>query len=354
MAATDQEILNELLDLPKDLPGQPGEAQVELSPEEKQFQEERRTTLGGTDQAAHLGFSTYRNAWDVAAEKKGLLPPWGGNERTDIGRLLEEPVAREYARRTNRKLRKCNEVVRDKIHPFLGGHPDRLVIGEPAGVEVKTVGWGFEKWSKPGEPLKVPRDYYVQCQHYMLVTGRSTWDLVALFGLQQIRWYTIVRNETVIRALREKGCEFWEKYVVGPDLPPIEGKRAERWIRERFPAPTGPTFVVANAEQREIIVRWREAKQAAAKWKKEQEKFRLHMLVAIGDAEGIVADEGDIITAKKQKDTVELVTDFQELLVHYANKHDFNIETEDIQKFTRPLVTREGPRVLREAKGKEK
>jgi putative phage-type endonuclease len=348
--ATDQEIL-ELLDLPKDLPGQPGEAEIELSEEERKFQEERRTTLGGTDQAAHLGFSTYRNAWDVAAEKKGILDPWGGNERTDIGRLLEEPIAREYAKRTKRKLRKVNEVVRDKTHPFLGGHPDRLVLGESIGIEIKTVEFGFDKWSKPGEPLKVPRDYYVQCQHYMLITGRESWDLVALFGLSRIRWYTLFRNEVVIKALREKGAEFWERYVLGPDLPPMEGKRAEAWLRERYPAPTGPTYVIANPEQREAIDRWRAAKDATKKWKKEEEKLKLLVQQSIGDASGIIA--GDItVTWKKNKDSTDLFTDWQEILFHYADKYGFNIETEDIQRFTKTLVTKQGARVLRE-KGTE-
>lgn len=351
VSATDQELL-ELLDLPKDLPGQPGETQIELSEEEKRFAEERRTTLGGTDSAALLGFSTYRNAWDVAAEKKGLLDPWGGNERTEIGRLLEEPVARAYAARTGQKLRKVSEVVRDRVHPFLGGHPDRLIVGKKKGVEVKTVDWGFEKWSKPGEPLRVPRDYFVQCQHYMMIQGYEEWDIVALFGLQRIRWYTLFRNEVVIKALREKDVEFWERFVVGPDLPPMEGKRAERYVRERFPEPTGPTFVVANEEQRELVAKWREAKREANRWKKEHEKYRVQMLAAIGDAQGMVVEAGDVITAKKNKDTTESVTDYQGLLVHYADKHDFNIETEDIQRFTQSLVTKQGARVLRE-KGKD-
>jgi putative phage-type endonuclease len=343
--ATDQELL-ELLDLPADLGRiQPGEATVELSEEERRFQEERKTTLGGTDQAAHLGFSSYRNAWDVAAEKKGLLEPWGGNERTDIGRLLEEPIAREYAKRTGQRLRKCNEVVRDRIHDFLGGHPDRLVIGAPKGVEIKTIEYGKEKWSLPGEPVRVPRDYYVQSQHYMMITGRETWDLVGLFGLSRIRWYTLERNEIVIRALREKGQEFWEKYVLGPDLPPIEGKRAERWLRDRYPAPTGPTYVVANEEQRETIARWREAKGKAALWKKEEEKLKLHVQAAIGDAEGILAGE-TTVTWKKDKDSTALVTDYAGLLAHYAEAIGFQIQAEDIQKFTRSLVTRQGARKL--------
>jgi putative phage-type endonuclease len=343
--ASDQELL-ELLDLPSTIPGQPGEATIEKSAEQERFEHERMTTLGGTDQAAHLGFSSFRNAWDVAAEKKGLLPPWTGNERTSIGLLLEEPIAREYARRTGRKLRKVNEVVRDRELPFLGGHPDRLVIGEPVGVEIKTVEYGREKWSMPGEPVRVPRDYYVQAQHYMAITGRKSWDLVALFGLSKIRWYTLERNDRVISALREKGEAFWNRYVVGPDLPPIEGLRAEGWIRSRHPAPTSDTFILATDEQREAVARWLEAKKQRAAFEKEEDKYRLHLQQIIGDATGIVA--GDVtVTWKKNKDTTDLVTDYAGLLTYLSEKHGFLIEPDDITRFTQTLVTRPGARVLR-------
>lgn len=347
MAATDQELL-ELLDLPKDLPGQPGEAEIEKTPEQKQFEEERRSTLGGTDQAAHLGFSNFRNAWDVAAEKKGLLEPWGGNERTSIGMMLEEPIAREYAKRTGQKLRKVGEVVRDRVHPFLGGHPDRLVVGGGArkGVEIKTVEYGREKWSAPGEAVRVPKDYYVQSQHYMMITGRDSWDLVALFGLSRIRWYTLERNETVIRALREKGAEFWEKYVIGADLPPMEGKRAEGYLRRRFPTQVTETIVIANDEQSETIAKWMLAKRERERYEKEEEKYKLHVQAAIGDATGIVS--GDVaLTWKKNRDTAALVTDYAAILTHYAEKHGFQIEAEVINQFTQTLVTKQGARVLR-------
>lgn len=348
--ADDAELL-ELLDLPAELSRIPAaEAEIELSEEEKKFQEERRTILGGTDQAAHLGFSTFRNAWDVAAEKKGLLPPWMGNERTQWGQILEEPVAREYARRTEQKIRRVNTVVRDREFPFLGGHPDRMIVGKKKGLEIKTVERGQEKWSKPGEPMKVPKDYYLQCQHYMRITGCETWDLAALFGLSTMRWYTLERNEAVIRAMVEKGAEFWEKYVLGPDLPPMEGERAKEYLRGLYAAPKTTTYVLANAEQAEAIAQWRAAKNQVAIWQKDEERFKLHVQQAIGDAEGIVS--GDItLTWKKNKDSTALVTDWEALLVAYAQMHGFEVEAADIAKFTRSITTKVGPRVLREAKG---
>jgi predicted phage-related endonuclease len=355
---SDEELL-ELLALPAELAGQPSEAEIELSPEEQRFQEERRTTLGGTDSAAICGFSfPYRNAWDVAAEKKGMLPIWRGNERTEIGRLLEDPVAQVYAQRTGVQLEHCKEVVRDSKSPFLGGHPDRLVVDQKRGAEIKTVEFGFEKWSKPGEPLRVPQGYFVQCQHYLMVTGYETWDLVALFGLSKIRWYTLERNEKVISALRAKDESFWERYVEGPDLPPMEPSDGARaWLKGQYPAPKADKLVVANEEQAEAIAHWLEAKGSRESFEEEEERWKIRVQAAIGEATGITTD-GAIVTWKKNKDTVELVTNWQEVakvyreqLLNLTPQHRALIDVIP-ERFTQSVVKRVGPRVLRVSKAK--
>lgn len=348
--ASDAELL-ELLDLPKDLRGQPVEAEIELSEEEKKFHAERQSMLGGTDSAALLGFSTFRNAWDVAAEKKGLLEPWRGNERTEWGRILEQPIAREYAKRTGQKIARVNGAVRHPKFAFLGGHLDSRVVGKKKGIEVKTVERGREKWSLPGEPLKVPRDYYVQVQHYMAITGWESFDLVALFGLSRLRWYTIERNEKVIAAIIEQDQQFWQKYVAGPDLPAMEGERAKEWMRGKYPAPRNETLVIANPEQAATIARWREAKKAEGTAKKEREKLALHVQQIIGDATGVVS--GDVtVTWNKDRDSTALVTDYEGLLLHYAEKHGFEVQADDIVKFTSSITTKTGSRKLLERKGK--
>ena len=356
-AATKQPLsdtdLLDMLAIPADFGRDSTEIEAELSEEERQFQAERKSTIGGTDSAAICGFSSYRNAWDVAAEKRGLLPPWRGNERTEIGRLLEGPVAQAYSMRTGRKLEVSVGLMRDSRSPFLGGHPDGLVVDERRGVEIKTVEFGAEKWSKPGEPIRVPSDYYVQCQHYMMITGYERWDLVALFGLSRIRIYELTRNDRVIEALRAKDEEFWHRYIEGPELPAMEpSDRAKEWLEDRYPEPKGETIVLATQTQAEAIDRWRAAKEKRAEWELEEERWKIQVQQAIGDATGIVSG-GTTITWKKNKDTVQLLTDwravaevYREQILH-LNPASKPLADAVIQKFTKATTTKEGPRVLR-------
>lgn len=341
---TDDELL-ELLALPESLRGTITETEAPATPEEQQFNQERRTSIGGTDAAAIAGFSTFRNLWDVVAEKKGLLPVFKPTERMRFGNIFEDPIAQEYGRRTGQRIAK-GAFVRDADKPFLAGHPDGLVEGKRKGVEVKTVEWGREEWSEPGQPVRVPKAYYVQCQHYLGVLRYDAWSLVAQFGLSKLRWYDLEPNAKVIAALRERSEMVWERYIVGNELPPIEpSDRARAWLKLQHPEPKNETFVVANEEQAEAVAKWLEAKKNAKTWQAEEEKWKLHVQLAIGDATGIVAG-ATTVTWKKDRDSTAVVTDWEGLLALYAQRHGFQVEAKDIVAFTRTTTTRKGARKL--------
>jgi putative phage-type endonuclease len=343
-ALSDDDLL-ELLALPEGLRGQPVEAEAQLSPEEQAFAEERRTSIGGTDAAAICGFSTYRNLWDVVAEKRGLIPVFKATERMRFGNLFEDPILQEYARRTGQEVVK-GPFIRDAAKPFLGAHPDGLVVGRKKGAEVKTVEWGRDQWSEPGQPIRVPKAYYVQVQHYLGVHRYDAWDLVAQFGLSKLRWYPVEPNPKVIATLRERAEMVWERYIVGNELPPIEpSDRARAWLKLRFPEPKNETLVLANEEQAEAITKWLESKKSREAWLAEEEKWKLHVQTAIGEATGIVS--GAItVTWKKDRDSVAAVTDWEGLLALYAQRHGFQVQAKDIVEFTRTITTRKGARKL--------
>lgn len=57
---------------------------------------------------------------------------------------------------------------------------DRLIVGEKAGLECKTVSpYSADKWSDG----KIPMHYQMQVQHYLAVSGYECWYIAALiFG----------------------------------------------------------------------------------------------------------------------------------------------------------------------------
>lgn len=62
------------------------------------------------------------------------------------------------------------------------------------------------------------RHYYVQCVHYLAVTGKAKWYLAVLIGNREFRTFEIERDEAEINALMSAEKDFWE--LVKTDTPP--------------------------------------------------------------------------------------------------------------------------------------
>jgi putative phage-type endonuclease len=188
---------------------------ADLSHEE--WLELRQLGVGGSDAAAVLGLSPYKTNFALWEEKTGLRAPedLSDNEAVHWGNVLEEPVAQEFARRTGRKVRRVNAMLRHPEHPFMLANIDREIVAEDGGkpeiLECKTAGhWAAnsEQWG-PTDTDLVPAPYLVQTMHYLAVTGRDRARIAALIGGQELRLYTVERNEDLIAALIEREREFW-------------------------------------------------------------------------------------------------------------------------------------------------
>src|SRR5687768_11161277 len=96
----------------------------------ERFLEDRQSYLGASDMAAILGVDEHKTALDLYNEKRGLVPPFEGNNQTKRGLKLEEIAAQEYTEITGRKVvRRRTELVHPE-HDFIRGHIDRRVVGD--------------------------------------------------------------------------------------------------------------------------------------------------------------------------------------------------------------------------------
>ena len=181
----------------------------------------RSTTIGGSDAAAILGLNPHKSPYALWAEKTGKVVPEdiSGKEAVRLGTDLEDYVARRFMEATGKKVRRENYTVfRDDI-PYAHANYDRLVIGERAGLEIKTTNALNLTKFKNGE---FPATYYCQCVHYLMVSGLDRWYLAVLVLGIGFYVFTIERDENEIAALKMAEENFW--YQVQNDLPPeIDG-----------------------------------------------------------------------------------------------------------------------------------
>lgn len=179
----------------------------------------RSRYIGGSDAAAVVGMNAYVSPYSLWAEKTGRLPGFSGNLATEVGTYLEEFVAQKFAAETGKKVRRANHSFLNSDYPWAIANIDREIIGEDAGLEIKTTDTMNLKKFQGGE---YPANYYVQCVHYLAVTGKQRWYLAVLIGNREFKWFTIERDEAEIAALMTAEADFWEHVKTGTP-PEIDG-----------------------------------------------------------------------------------------------------------------------------------
>lgn len=186
--------------------------------------EMRKSGIGGSDAAGLVGLSEYSSPYVVWCDKTGRIAAKEDNEAMRQGRDLEEYVAFRFSEAMAKKVRRSNYMYVNTDYPFALGNVDRLIVGENAGLECKVTSVLNLKKFKNGE---FPDRYYVQCMHYMAVTGADRWYLAVLVLGQDFKVFTIERDEEEIGALMEAEKEFWENYVLTDIEPPCMGTKGE-------------------------------------------------------------------------------------------------------------------------------
>lgn len=182
----------------------------------------RRKSIGGSDASAIIGLNPWASPYSVWAEKLGMLPPKEDNEAMRLGRDLEDYVAHRFTEATGLKVRRENAILYNDQYPYAHANVDRLIVGEDAGLECKTTSVLNLKSFKNGS---FPDTYYVQCVHYLMVTGCRRWYLAVLVFGKGFYNFTIERDEGEIEALSKSEAEFW-KYVEEKTPPIADGEDA--------------------------------------------------------------------------------------------------------------------------------
>ena len=182
----------------------------------------RRQSIGGSDAAGIVGLSKWASPYSVWAEKTGRLPEQPDNEAMRQGRDLEDYVAHRWSEETGRTCRRENKIIYNPQYPWAHANVDRLVVGAKEGLECKTTSTlDLRKF----RDVEFPEQYYVQCVHYLAVTGLARWHLAVLVFGRGFYCYTLERDQAEIDALMEAEESFW--HLVETDTPPdVDGTDA--------------------------------------------------------------------------------------------------------------------------------
>ena len=202
--------------------------------DEKKWLAARREGIGGSDASIIVGLNRWKSPFQLWLEKTGKAEAedLSGNEYVYWGKVLEEAIANRFCELTGKKVQRRGLLQMDD-YPYIRASVDRMVVGENAGLECKTCnGFSAKEW----EDDEVPAAYYVQCQHYMMVTGCERWYIAVLIGGNHFVWKEIPRNDDEIDILLQAEIDFWHKVEEGI-MPEVDGSDSRSiWLYRILPS----------------------------------------------------------------------------------------------------------------------
>jgi len=179
-------------------------------PETEEWYAARRAGITGTDLPMITGYSRYGNALSVWLDKRGELEDTAG-EAARWGQLLEDVVAREWARRNDVDVRPVGVLAhaeegwrRVSLDRLVDACPDEA--GGRCGLEVKT----RSAFTAGRYRDDIPDDVLAQVEWGLPVTGLDHMHVAVLLGGQELREFRIDRDEDLEDFLYAAAAPVWE------------------------------------------------------------------------------------------------------------------------------------------------
>lgn len=251
----------------------------------------RNGGIGGSDASVIMGLNPFKSQYQLWLEKTGQAeaPDLSHVQAVYWGTKNEGNVADWFQETTGKKVRKLG-TLRNRAHPFMLANVDRAIMGEEAGLEIKTAGVSQAKKWRGDE---IPDAYYCQCLHYLAVTGADRWYIAVLIGGNEALYKTVERNEDDIKALIQAEADFW-KLVETKTPPPVDGSPScAAALSERYKG--GAPSILLPADSDEIIESLESDKAIMDALKKQMTEKENRLKELLGDAEEGTTDNYRVI-----------------------------------------------------------
>ncbi len=287
----------------------------------QEWLKKRKTGIGGSDAGVVCGLNPYSGAMQVYADKTSDEISDYDNEALRQGRDFEDYVAKRFMEETGKKVRRANALYRNEQYPFMIADVDRMIVGERAGLECKTVNlYNADQW-KDGQ---IPPHYMIQCYHYMAVLDLDCFYIAALIFGKQFIWRQIERDEEMIMNLRTIEKDFWENHVMKRIPPAPDGSEAsDRWIRQAFPeAEKSAPIPLYGFDER--LERRKEVLELMKKLEMEKSQIEQELQMYLGDSEAAQNEKYSILwknVVSSRLDTTRLKKEEPEVYQKFAVKN---------------------------------
>lgn len=260
---------------------------------------DRTRFVGGSDIGAILGVSPYRSIVDVWLDK--IAPESRDDSGNQVAKrrgsrlepYLLDMIREEYGVEVLHR----NERYVDPKVPYFAAEIDAETADE--NVELKTVHPFLAKEWGTLDSDELPLHYLAQVQWGLGIRDRQRCRVFALIG-DDLRPYVVDRDQETIDALRERASDFWTRFVMPKERPPLayDDPHTIETLKRLFPGTDGTTL-----DADEDHKHWRQVlEQALGKAKLYDavaEGAKAHLLDSMGSAALLRFDDGKAFRRKE-------------------------------------------------------
>lgn len=179
----------------------------------------RKNHVTATESSIVLGVNRYESVYDLWKVKTGLEQPRNldNNPKVIAGRFLESAIADIFTHHTGKELINLNDSFEHPEHKWMSATPDRIIVGENAGLEIKTASYDA-RWGEQGVNI-IPDEYLCQVTQQISVMSWDYCYVAVLISGWDFRYYIIDRNKKLEQIIIDKTKHFWYENVL-KDIPP--------------------------------------------------------------------------------------------------------------------------------------
>lgn len=328
--------------------------------------EERRKSIGGTDIGAILGENNYKTAYEVWEEKvEGKTVDLSRNKSVVIGQILENPLIEKYENLYG-KLCIKRDTFYHKNYNFLSANIDGVsiqdfnddtsIFEEKSIIEIKTAScFNKDEWGPSGSKI-IPKHYYAQIAHYMLVTGFNKADVFVGFIDENVvneilcemnyaqktgqdpdyskivhkmetRLYTFYRDDEIEELILNAAKDFYEWYIKPwlergvKNSPPMDfsNKNFREFINKKYSVKKGEEIILPTE-----FMKIKENYLSALKQSKlyddiaKQEKAKI--VAAMNNSEKAILEDGSFFLRKSVKRNEYIVKECEYVKFEFKDK----------------------------------
>lgn len=269
----------------------------------EEWEQERRRGIGGSNVAAIFGLGgKYSSPRHVYEEKHGRSP-FRESEPAEIGREIEDFIARMFTKRAGLRVSSPPGTLVNLDRPWMRANVDRFVLDAEGRVVAPLECKNRSEYQADEWEDGVPDAPALQTYWYMAVGGWDHGYVAALVGGNKLRWHRLERDEEIIAQLVETCGTWFQRHVVEGTPPPADGLEGTTALLARlWDCEEDAITEVGVDEALKLRADWHKRKQgvkaAAEELRLVENKMRL-----VAGANEIVKANGVPVWSNKQNST---------------------------------------------------